>query len=64
MSESVTVHVGPSGDRHRPIRAALSDGRVMDMTNDELVALQHEIRTFLLYRVPPRPVGRISNSGG
>lgn len=62
--EPVTVHVGPSDDPHRPIRVALSGGRSMDVTNDELVALQHEIRGFLLYPVSAPSRDRFSNSGG
>jgi hypothetical protein len=61
---SADVSVGPSGDQHRPIRVKLPDREPTDMTHDELVALQHEIRTHLLYRVPTPPIGRISNSGG
>ncbi|MFI1382272.1 hypothetical protein [Embleya sp. NPDC020886] len=59
-----TVNVGPSGDPHRPIRVKLPDREPTDMTSDELVALQHEIRVHLLYRVPAPSLGRISNSGG
>lgn len=58
------VHVGPSGDSHRPVRVKFPDREPVDMTTDELVALQHEIRAYLLYRVPAPPLGRISNSGG
>ncbi|WP_268812519.1 hypothetical protein [Embleya scabrispora] len=42
---------------------SLSDGRSFDVTADELVALQHEIRAHLLYRVASSR-GRFSNSGG
>jgi hypothetical protein len=57
------IHVGPSGDPHRPIRVALPERAPVDVTHDELVALQHEIRAYLLYPVPVS-VARPSNSGG
>ncbi|MGC0423602.1 hypothetical protein [Embleya sp. AB8] len=55
MSESVTVQ--PSGHPHRPNRVTLPDRVPVDLTDDELVALQHEIRRHLLYPVPAT-VGR------
>jgi hypothetical protein len=57
------IHIGPSGDPHHPIRVAIPDRAPVDITHDELVALQHEIRHYLLYPVPAS-VGRPSNSGG
>ncbi|MFE2868034.1 hypothetical protein [Embleya sp. NPDC059259] len=50
MSE--TVHVGPSGDPQRPTRITLPDRVQVDLTDDEVVALQHEIRRHMLYPVP------------
>ncbi|WP_439673751.1 hypothetical protein [Embleya sp. MST-111070] len=61
--EPVTVHVGPSDDPHRPMRVALPDRAPLNLTADELVALQSEIRRYLLYRVAASR-GGFSNSGG
>ncbi|MYV99123.1 hypothetical protein [Streptomyces sp. SID3343] len=57
------IHVGQSGNPHHPIRVAIPGRPAADVTHDELVALQHEIRHYLLYPVPAG-VGRPSNSGG
>lgn len=61
MSESVAVD--PSGDPHRPNRVTLPGRVQVDLTDDELVALQHEIRRHLLYPVPAA-VDRRAISGG
>ncbi|MYS82761.1 hypothetical protein [Embleya scabrispora] len=58
------VCVTESGDPRRPIRVKAPDRAPLDMTHDELVALQHEIRAYLLYPVPGPPLRRMSNSGG
>lgn len=55
MSESVVVQ--PSGDPSRPNRVTLPDRDPVNLTDDELVALQHEIRRHLLYPVPASTPG-------
>jgi hypothetical protein len=64
MQDSPGAHVGPSGDPRHPIRVALPDRVPVDVTHDELVALQHEIRAYLLYPVPVPSGRRESNVRG
>ncbi|MFI6585888.1 hypothetical protein [Embleya sp. NPDC050493] len=61
MSES--IHVDPSGKPNRPNRVTLPDRTPVDLTDDELVALQHEIRRHMLYPVPAT-TDRPAVSGG
>ncbi|MGC0415952.1 hypothetical protein ABIA38_001460 [Embleya sp. AB8] len=58
------AYIGPSGDPHRPNRITLLGRPLVDVTHDELVALQHEIRAYLLYPIPGPPSRRLSNLGG